>query len=44
MKETNLEEKIKITKDRINELNILITQWRKQNEKNFKSKTPNKIK
>ena len=44
MKETNLEEKIKIAEERINQLNILITQWRKQNEKNFKSKTPNKIK
>jgi len=44
MKQTNLEEKIKIAKQRINELKILITQWTKQNEKNLKSKTSNKIK
>ena len=29
MKQTNLEEKIKIAEERINELNILITEWRK---------------
>jgi len=29
---TNLDEKIKIAEERISELNILITQWRKQND------------
>ena len=38
MKKTNLEEKIKIAEERINELNILITQWRKQNDEQRKSK------
>ena len=38
MKQTNLEEKIKIAEDRIGELNILITQWRKQNDEQRKSK------
>ena len=38
MKQTNLEEKIKIAEERINELNILITQWRKQNDEQRKSK------
>ena len=37
MKQTNLEEKIKIAEERINELNILITQWRKQNDEQRKS-------
>ena len=38
MKKTNLEEKIEIAEERINELNILITQWRKQNDEQRKSK------
>ena len=38
MKQTNLEEKIKIAEERIFELNILITQWRKQNAEQRKSK------
>ena len=38
MKQTNLDEKIKIAEGRINELNILITQWRKQNDEQRKSK------
>ena len=38
MKQTNLDEKIKIAEERINELNILITQWRKQNDEQRKSK------
>ena len=38
MKQTNLEEKIKIAEERISELNILITQWRKQNDEQRKSK------
>ena len=38
MKQTNLEEKIKIAEERINELNILITEWRKQNDEQRKSK------
>ena len=33
---TNLDEKIKIAEERINELNILITQWRKQNDEQRK--------
>ena len=37
MKKTNLEEKIKIAEERINELNILITEWRKQNDEQRKS-------
>ena len=37
MKQTNLEEKIKIAEERINELNILITEWRKQNDEQRKS-------
>ena len=42
MKKTNLEEKIEIAEERINELNILITQWRKQNdEQSFKKCTRN---
>ena len=32
MKQTNLEEKIQFAEQRIAELNILITQWRKQND------------
>ena len=38
MKKTNLEEKIKIAEERINELNILITEWRKQNDEQRKGK------
>jgi len=38
MKKTNLDEKIKIAEDRISELNILITEWRKQNDEQRKSK------
>ena len=38
MKQTNLDEKIKIAEERINELNILITQWGKQNDEQRKSK------
>jgi len=34
---TNLDEKIKIAEERISELNILITQWRKQNDEQRKS-------
>ena len=33
---TNLDEKIKIAEKRISELNILITQWRKQNDEQRK--------
>ena len=36
---TNLEEKIKIAEDRISELNILITQWRIQNDNQRKAKS-----
>jgi len=35
---TNLDEKIKIAEERISELNILITQWRKQNDEQRKGK------
>ena len=38
MKQTNLEEKIEVAEDRISELNILITQWRIQNDEQRKSK------
>ena len=38
MKQTNLEEKIQVAEQRIVELNILITQWRKQNDEQRKSK------
>ena len=38
MKQTNLEEKIQFAEQRIAELNILITQWRKQNDEQRKSK------
>ena len=38
MKKTNLDEKIKIAEDRISELNILITEWRKQNDEQRKGK------
>ena len=38
MKKTNLEEKIEVAEDRISELNILITQWRIQNDEQRKSK------
>jgi len=38
MKKTNLDEKIKIAEERINELNILITEWRKQNDEQRKGK------
>ncbi len=34
---TNLDEKIKIAEERINELNILIKNWRKQNDEQRKS-------
>ena len=37
MKQTNLDEKIKIAEERINELNILIIEWRKQNDEQRKS-------
>ena len=33
---TNLDEKIKIAEERISELKILITQWRKQNDEQRK--------
>ena len=33
---TNLDEKIKIAEERISELNILITKWRKQNDEQRK--------
>tara|TARA_B100000530_G_scaffold216855_1_gene139190 strand:- start:1703 stop:1804 length:102 start_codon:yes stop_codon:yes gene_type:complete len=33
MKQTNLEEKIKIAEERIKELQILIQAWRTQNER-----------
>ena len=36
MKKTNLEEKIEVAEDRISELNILITQWRIQNDEQRK--------
>ncbi len=36
---TNLEEKIKIAEERISELNILITQWRIQNDNKRKAKS-----
>jgi len=32
MKETNLEEKIKVAEDRIKELKLLIEHWTKQND------------
>ena len=35
---TNLDEKIKIAEERISELNILITQWRIQNDNKRKAK------
>ena len=35
---TNLDEKIKIAEERISELNILIGNWRKQNDEQRKSK------
>ena len=38
MKQTNLDEKIKIAEERISELNILITQWRKQNDEQREAK------
>ena len=34
---TNLDEKIKIAEERIDELNILIKNWRKQNDEQRKS-------
>ena len=40
---TNLDEKIKIAEERISELNILITQWRKQNDEQRKSKESSKV-
>ena len=36
---TNLEEKIKVAEERISELNILITQWRIQNDNQRKAKS-----
>ena len=36
---TNLDEKIKIAEKRISELNILITQWRIQNDNKRKAKS-----
>tara|TARA_R100001082_G_C4249108_1_gene110674 strand:- start:386 stop:487 length:102 start_codon:yes stop_codon:yes gene_type:complete len=33
MKQTNIEEKIKVAEERIKELQILIQAWRKQNER-----------
>ena len=33
MKQTNLEDKIKVAEERIKELQILIQAWRKQNER-----------
>ena len=36
MKQTNLEEKIQFAEQRIAELNILITQWRIQNDEQRK--------
>ena len=38
MKQTNLEEKIQVAEQRIAELNILITQWRLQNDNQRKAK------
>ena len=38
MKQTNLEEKIQVAEQRIAELNILITQWRIQNDNKRKTK------
>ncbi len=38
MKQTNLEEKIEVAEKRISELNILITQWRIQNDNQRKAK------
>ena len=38
MKQTNLEEKIKIAEDRIGELNTLIKHWRLQNDNQRKAK------
>ena len=40
---TNLDEKIKIAEERISELNILIAQWRKQNDNQRKSKESGEI-
>jgi len=39
MKKTNLEEKVEIAEQRIAELNILITQWRIQNDNQRKAKS-----
>ena len=36
---TNLDEKIKIAEERIDELKTLITQWRKQNDNQRKTKS-----
>jgi hypothetical protein len=38
MKQTNLEEKIKVAEDRISELNTLIKHWRLQNDNQRKAK------
>ena len=35
---TNLDEKIRVAEERISELNILITQWRIQNDNKRKTK------
>ena len=42
MKQTNLDKKIKIAEERIDELKTLITQWRKQNEEQRKIKKSGK--
>ena len=38
MKQTNLEEKIKVAEERISELNTLIKHWRLQNDNQRKAK------
>jgi len=38
MKQSNLEEKIKVAEDRISELNTLIKHWRLQNDNQRKAK------
>ncbi len=39
MKETNLEEKIRVAQERILELNVLIDHWREQNDKRLSDTT-----
>ena len=39
MKQSNLEEKIKIAEERISELNTLIEHWRLQNDNQRKTKS-----